>query len=173
MNKLVDKRVRINLYPFKQTAYLLEAFQVAALTQKWSDTDIELVSNQIKGLSLDEKFNILNAYCHRFADDNNSLSQEDVIFMLHFLNQHTHYLCTKDIGTWDTYDWSNFNSLRQKATRSVKRVFALFSDSVQEENKYNVETPPSIFYETMEEALDAVPAGQESITNIYALWIKQ
>lgn len=172
MNKLVDKRVRINLYPFKQTAYLLQAFQVAATTQDWSDTDIELVSNQIKGLSLDERFNLLNAYCLTYADDINSFSQVDVAFMLDHLGQHSHYLRNKPLNQWDEYDSSNYNSLKRKATSSIKRVFALFCDTVKEEDKYIVESPPKVFYDTLEEALEAVPCGQESLTNTFALWIK-
>jgi len=105
--------------------------------------------------------------------DNAFYIQEDVQFMLGFLNQYTHYLYEKPIGSWDAYDFSNFNSLKRKATSRVKRMFAHFSDSVKEEDKYTVETPPSIFYHTLEEALEAVPVGQETSTNIYALWIKE
>ena len=172
MNKLVDKRVRINLYPFKQTAYLLQAFQVAATEQEWSDTDIELVSNQIKELSLDERFKILNAYCLTYADDIKSLSKSDIHYMLDHLGQHSHYLKDKLLSTWDEYDWSNYDSLKRKATSSIKRVFALFPELVQPDEKYFFESHPTIFYDTLEEALEAIPCGQESITNTYALWIK-
>jgi len=170
MNQLVDKRVRINLYPFKQSAHLFSLFRLSAIKQGWTDDETALVANQINGLSLDERFEILNGYCHTYAEDMQSFTNEDVRYMLAFLGENIHYLGTRDIKFWDEYDWSNFNSLKRKATCSIKRVYGLYTESVPEELKYEVTTPPKKFYETLEEALEAVPAGQESTTNIYALW---
>ncbi len=172
MNKLVDKRVHINLYPFKRSPFMLEAFEVAAREQGWSDTDVTLVINQTKELSLDQKYDVLLRYTSHFGEDSKVI-QEDVVFMLHHLGCYTHYLCTKPIASWDEYDFSNYHSLKRKATSSVKRVFGLFSDSVEECDKYIVYSPPSKYYETHEEALEAVPVGQEVNIKIYALWIQQ
>lgn len=173
MHRLIDKRVRINLYPFKQTAHLFEAFQISAIEQGWTADEVTLIENQIKGLSLDERFDILNSYTLTYADDMETYTNEDVHYMLSFLGQDTHYLTSKDIQTWDEYDWSNFNSLKRKATQSIKRVFALFSDTVLEKDKYHIQSPPKKCYDTLEETLEAVPAGQESNTKIYPMWIKE
>lgn len=170
--KLVDKQVRINLYPFKQTPFLLEAFKVAAEEQGWDQGEITLVSNQTKGLSLEDRYEVLLRYCHAFAEES-EFTQEDVCFMLMHLNCEGHYIGQKPIDDWDGYDWSNYRSLKRKATTRIRRVFALFSESVDEKDKYNVDSPPSVYYETKEEALEAVPAGRELETNIYPLWIKE
>ena len=170
--KLVDKQVRINLYPFKRSPFMIEAFQVAAKEQAWEDAEILLVVNQTNGLSLDGKYEVLLRYVHAFAEES-EFTQEDVLFMCDHLNHPTHYLVQKPKEDWDEYDWSNYRSLKRKATSRIRRVFALFSESVEEKDKYDVESPPSIHYDTMEEALEAVPVGQESITNIYPLWIKE
>lgn len=171
MNKLVDKRVRINLYPYRRSAFMLQAFEEAARIQQWSDTEVTLVINQTNGLSLDQKYDLLLHYTSHYGEDS-KIIQEDVVYMLHHLGCYTHYLCTKPITSWDEYDFSNYHSLKQKATNSVKRVFGLFSDSVEECDKYVVQTPPSVYYDTHEEALEAVVIGQELTTKIYALWIQ-
>ena len=170
MNKLVDKRVRMNLAPFKRSPFMIEAFEVAAREQGWSETEVALAINQTKELSQGGKYAVLNQYCTTQGDDA-ECTQEDVHYMLQFLGCHSHYLNEKPISTWDEYDISNFNSLKRKATRSIKLVFAHFAESVEEKDKYVVTTPPTVFYTTLEEALEAVPVGQETSINIYPLWI--
>lgn len=170
MNTLVDKRVRMNLAPFKRSPFMLEAFSMAAEQQGWTKTEIELAINQTKELSLDDKYEVLNRYCMTFGDDFVCV-QEDVQFMLQFLGCHSHYLNHKSISAWDEYDMSNFNSLKRKATRSIKRAFAHFDEGVEEKDKYELNHTPKKYFDTHEEALEAVPVGQESMINIYALWI--
>ncbi len=171
MNKLVDKRVRMNLAPFKRSPFMTEAFAMAAKEQGWTETEIALAINQTKELSLDGKYDILANYCKTYGEDA-VCTQEDVKFMLYFLGHHSHYLCTKPIECWDEYDYSNFNSLKRKATSSLKGVFAHFDESVEEKDKYELEHKPTKHFDTLEEALEAVPVGTESTINIYALWIK-
>lgn len=171
MNKLVDKQVRMNLAPFKRSPFMTKAFSMACKEQGWSKTEIELVLNQTRELSLDDKYAVLNQYCMTFGDDAICI-QEDVQFMLHFLGCHTHYLNQKPVANWDEYDLSNFNSLKRKATRSIKMVFAHFTEKVEEHEKYEVKYKPTSYFDTHEEALEAVPVGKESTINIYPLWIQ-
>lgn len=172
MNKLVDKQVRINLAPFKRSPFIIEAFEVAAIEQGWTETEIALAVSQTKGHSFDGKYEVLLNYCMTYRDDA-VCTLEDVKYMLHFLGHHTHYLCTKPIASWDEYDESNYNSLKREATSCIKGVFAHFDESVEEKDKYEVTHKPTKYFETHEEALEAVPVGQESTINIYALWISQ
>lgn len=172
MIKIVDKQVDINLYPFRRSPFMTEAFSMAAKDQGWEKTEIELVVNQTKELSLDERYILLKRYCTTYGEDA-SFCQEDVCFMLLHLGHIGHYLGKKSIDDWDEYDWSNYNSLKLKATQRIRRVFGLFADNVDEKDKYDVDSPPSTYYNTKEEALEAVPAGQELLTNIYALWIEE
>ena len=170
MNKLVDKQVQMNLAQFKRSPFMIEAFSMAAKEQGWTKTEIELAINQTNELSLDDKYVILANYCKTYGDDATCI-QEDVKFMLYFLGQHSHYLCTKPIESWDEYDFSNYNSLKRKATSRIKGVFAHFNNNVEEKDKYNTEHTPTKFYDTKEEALEAVRVGTE--TNIYALWMQE
>ncbi len=172
MNKLVDKRVRMNLSPFKRSPFLLEAFEEEARAQGWSETEVTLAINQTRGLSLDERYEILINYCLTYKDYADC-SQEDVKYLLHFLGQHSHYLVEKAIESWDEYDFSNYNSLKRKATSRIKGVFAHFNKNVEEKDKYTTLHTPTKFYDTKEEALEAVRVGTESETNIYALWIQE
>lgn len=169
MNKLVDKRVRMNLAPFKRSPFMIEAFEIAASEQGWSETEVALAISQTKDLSLDGKYTVLNQYCTTHGDDA-PCTQEDVHYMLQFLGCHSHYLNEKPISSWDQYDTNNFNSLKRKATRSIKLVFAHFAESVEEKDKYEV-TTPAVLFDTLDEALEAVPVGQETSINIYPIWI--
>lgn len=170
MNKLVDKRVRMNLAPFKQSPYMIEAFEIAARDQGWSDTEVALAINQTKELSPDEKYDVLLNYCTTLTEDA-QCTQEDVVYMLHFLGQYSHYLCTKPIESWDEYDYSNYNARKRKATSSIKGVFAHFPKNMKEENKYDAGYVPDRYFDTLEDALEAVPVGRETSITIYPLWI--
>jgi len=64
----------------------------------------------------------------------------------------THYLFTKPIKEWDSYDVSNYYSLLFKHGKT-KRVFAVFTSDVDEKDKYVVTTKPSYFFDTEEEAI--------------------
>lgn len=150
---------------------MLEAFAMACKEQGWTETEIALAINQTNGLSLDEKYSTLIQYTLTYGEDMVCI-QEDVQYMLHFLGCYHNYLITKPVETWDSYDHSNFNSLKRKATRSIKAVFAHFDEHVEEHDKYNKKNKPSEYFDTMEEALEAVPVGSESTINIYALWIQ-
>ena len=170
MNKLVDKQVRMNLAPFKRSPFMTEAFSMAAKEQGWTETEIELAINQTKELSLDGKYDVLMNYCTTYTEDA-QCTQEDVVYMLHFLGQYSHYLCTKPIASWDEYDYSNYNALKRKATRSIKCVFAHFPENMKEENKYDTGYVPDQYFDTLEKAFEAVPVGVETTINIYPLWI--
>ncbi len=172
MNRVVNKRVRINLYPFRRSPFMVEAFSVAAQEQGWNEMEVALVINQTKDLSLDAKYHILLGYCMSFGEES-TICQEDVQFMLAHLGSESHYLWYKPIVEWDEYDWSNYQSLKRQATERIRRVYALFSSSVDEQDKYQVCSPSQKVYDTEEEAIKEIPEGQDAEFNIYALWIKE
>lgn len=62
-----------------------------------------------------------------------------------------HYLASKPIDHWDTYDLSNYQNLLVK-TGTAKKVFAIFTSDVLAEDVYAVTTKPSYFFDTEEEA---------------------
>ena len=66
-------------------------------------------------------------------------------------NLGTHYLFAKPSLEWDSYDISNYYSLLWKLGKT-KRVFAIYTSDVNEEDKYAVTTKPSFFFDTEDEA---------------------
>lgn len=62
-----------------------------------------------------------------------------------------HYLQDKPVQEWDDYDVSNYYSLLFKHGKT-RRVFAIYTSDVKEEDKYIVSTQPSFFFDTKEEA---------------------
>ncbi len=100
------------------------------------------------------------------------LIQADVQFLLAHLNRETHYLHQKPLESWDEYDWSNYKSLERRATTSIKQVFALYSDAVEEKDKYNVDSPPTRFFDTIEEAEALLSEKSKRTTHIYQLWVQ-
>ena len=172
MNKLVDREIHLDLSPWKHTAYLLAAFQMKAVFEGWSDTEIDLVSNQIKFEKKEKQFEILSQYCNPEIQSEVALTMSDVFFLLAHLNMETHYLARKEIETWDEYDWANYMRLKRRATSSIKRVYGLYSGSIDPEFKYEVTTPSAHLYASFEEAEEAIPDEQKSYTKVYPLWIK-
>lgn len=71
------------------------------------------------------------------------------------LGLETHYLMEKPVTDWDEYDCANFRALSHKAGNPTP-VFGIFDSSVKEEDKYIVTTPPPKFYNTEEEANNAL-----------------
>lgn len=67
------------------------------------------------------------------------------------IGMENHYLMYKPPFQWDEYDRSNYYSLLFKHGKT-KRVFAIFTADVDEEDKYAVTTQPSYFFDSKEEA---------------------
>lgn len=80
-----------------------------------------------------------------------SYSQDNVCAFFERTQNEIHYLASKPVGQWDAYDKSNYHSLLLK-TGTTKKVFAIFTADVKEEDKYAVTTQPSFFFDTKEEA---------------------
>lgn len=79
------------------------------------------------------------------------LCSEEVRYILEELPIGGHYLKDKAVQDWDGYDRSNYFSLLAKHGKT-KRVFAIFTSDVKEEEVYAVTTKPAFFFDTKEEA---------------------
>ena len=79
-----------------------------------------------------------------------SEKEKDTFFKSKHLQ--SHYLQSKPTQEWDNYDVSNYYSLLWKHGKT-KRVWAIFTSDVHEEDKYVVTTKPSFFFDTEEEAI--------------------
>jgi hypothetical protein len=80
-----------------------------------------------------------------------TMSQEEVSSFFKEIQMENYYLADKPVNEWDEYDKSNYYSLLLKRGKS-KRVFAIFTSDVNDEDKYAVTTKPSFFFDTKEDA---------------------
>lgn len=79
------------------------------------------------------------------------ISQQEVHEFFDQFQMEAHYLRNKPMEEWDEYDRSNYYSILWKRGKT-RRVFAIFTSEVNEEDKYIVSTKPSFFFDTKEEA---------------------
>lgn len=79
------------------------------------------------------------------------LTQAEVYEFFERMPINIHYLKHKPVKEWDDYDVSNYYPLLFKHGKT-RRVFAIYSADVKEEDKYIVNTQPSFFFDTKEEA---------------------
>lgn len=104
-----------------------------------------------------------------------TFSQEDVNEFFVQSQNGFHYLRTKPVDVWDGYDRSNYLSLLSRAG-VTQRVFALFTSDVEEKDKYDLTSPPTVFYDTQEEAQETMDRLYEEGFNkwdslqIFPLW---
>lgn len=83
------------------------------------------------------------------------ITPQRVYQTLEQLGIETHYLMEKLVIKWNEDDYANYRVLSQKAGNPVP-VFGIYDSSVREEDKYLVTTPPSTFYPTEQEAVQAL-----------------
>lgn len=104
-----------------------------------------------------------------------SLSQQEAKKFFDRFGLHTHYLRDKPTDEWDQYDRSNYYSLLFKHGKT-KRVFVIFTADLTGRQEYAITTKPSFYFDTHEEAQDAlnqmVLEGRytESELKIMSLW---
>jgi|TARA_B110000037_G_C17127386_1_gene508859 hypothetical protein len=102
-----------------------------------------------------------------------TMSQNEVHEFFDKFQLGTHYLRDKPVQEWDSYDVSNYYSILYKRGK-VRRVFAIFTDDVNEQEKYIVTTSPSQFFDTKEEAEDELQKcyeqGLHDSLKVMSLW---
>ena len=72
------------------------------------------------------------------------------------LQHETHYLASKHLASWDTYDCSNYKNLQLKAGH-IQKVYGIYDSSIWQDQVDSVTSPPFRYferYEIAEKALD-------------------
>lgn len=106
------------------------------------------------------------------------IEQVEIDNFFHRTQNEIHYLASKPVEEWDSYDVLNFRSLLLK-TGTTKKVFGIFTSDVLAEDVYAVTTKPSYFFDTKEEAEaeieNIVSGGQFSKEElvVHKLWLLQ
>lgn len=115
------------------------------LTEK---TDTELLE------LINDDANVLAYVIERWKDSISAvpkLTQEEVQSFFDEIQIDPHYLRDKPLEQWDSYDVSDYYSILLKRGKT-RRVFAIFTADVKDEDKYAITTQPSFFFDTKEEA---------------------
>ncbi len=169
----IGKTIFLDLEKWGHSPFLLETFKVYAINNDWTHEEVFKICDFLKGKIFEEQLAILTHYCKPPLPDSDEMIQQDVQFLLDFLNLNTHYLSSKPIETWDEYDYSNYKSLRLKATSHLRRVYALYSSSVKEEDKYRLDSPPGKYFESRKKAEALLNEASRKNTKVYAVWVKE
>ncbi|CAL2093254.1 conserved protein of unknown function [Tenacibaculum sp. 190524A02b] len=163
----------LNLFSRKELVdmvlWLHTNYDKSILTEK---TDAELLT------SLSDDANVLAYVIEKWKADTirtPTLSQEEVHEFFDHFNLWSHYLKSKPVESWDAYDVSNYYSILYRHGKT-RRVFAIFTTDVRDEDKYVVTTEPSYFFDTEEEAQEEIQRciEQENFTEgdlkVLPLW---
>jgi len=127
---------------------------------------------------INENINILRWVIHLVEHSLTQLpkfEQKEISEFFKRTENKIHYLASKPVENWDTYDKSNYYALLAK-TGTTKRVYAIFTSDVKEEDKYIVTTQPSYFFDTKEEAEEEMERCYEQGLNkwdslkVMSLW---
>ena len=139
----------LNLFSRKELVemvlWLLTNYDKSMLTDK---TDAELLE------LLNDDVNVLAYVIEKWKSNISAvpkLSQTEVDDFFERMPISIHYLRDKPVEQWDDYDVSNYYSILYKHGKT-RRVFAIYTSDVKEEDKYVVSTQPSFFFDTREEA---------------------
>ena len=150
MKKVIDKTVNLDLVGVNGNAFMIMGvFKRQAKKEGWSEDEIDKVLDEAK--SGDYNYLLATIINHCEAEEKEHVDPKEVWNILEQLGLQTHYLASKIIADWDSYDYSNYHSLQRKAGKS-KKVFAIFDADVDEKDKYVVTTKPPFFFETKEAA---------------------
>ena len=145
---------------------------------KWNTVVLDLMQHkELKKLILTD-FQVLRWTIHQFEQQMIAVpeySQNEVDNFFKRTQNEIHYLASKPVTEWDTYDFSNYRSLMIK-TGVIKKVFAIFTSDVINEQKYEVTTKPTSLFDTKEEAEEELEriAQERNIPKtefvIHSLW---
>ncbi|QTE23318.1 hypothetical protein [Polaribacter cellanae] len=141
--------VFLQLIPRKElikiVLWLFTNYDRSMLTEKTDAELLELIGDDSCLLSyiIQKWKDGINAVPKLTQDEVNDFFNEKMIDI--------HYLRSKPVEEWDSYDVSNYYSILFKRGKT-QRVYAIFTSDVKDEDKYAVTTQPSFFFDTEDEA---------------------
>jgi len=150
MKTIINKTINLDIEEYRTNVDTLSGlFRHIAAREGWSTEEIDLVLKEALRLKdYDHFFETIASHCEVKVRKPKPIELERILEQLGLF---THYLAMKEISKWDSYDYSNFRSLKRKAGVS-KKAFAIFTSDVKEKDKYIVTTAPTFFFDTEEEA---------------------
>ena len=150
MKKVIEKTVNLELVGVNGNAFMIMGvFQRQAKREGWKQTEIDAVLTEAKSNDYNHLLATISNHCE--VKEPEQIDPKDVWGVLQQLGLHTHYLASKAIAFWDSYDYSNYRSLSIKAGK-LKRVYGIYDTDVKQSDVHSVTTPPKQFYLTEQEA---------------------
>lgn len=140
---------------FFSRAELIEILEHSYFDKDLADHNIETLENSDLLELIGDDYFLLTYLIEKIEKSITAVpnfSQEEKNKFFESKNLETHYLYSKPIKQWDSYDVSNYYSLLWKHGKT-KCVWAIFTSDVDEVDKYAVTTKPSFFFDTEEEAI--------------------
>lgn len=153
MEQEINKTVNLDLDCYEGNEdIIIGLFTHVALREGWSYEEINAVVKEALRLKdYDHLIETFKSYC----EPKDEVTSKKLLRILNQLGLFTHYLATKDIWTWDKYDYSNYRALKHKAGIKDK-VYAIYTSDVEVKHKYRVTTMPTVFFESEEEAQEEI-----------------
>ncbi|WP_299884393.1 hypothetical protein [uncultured Lacinutrix sp.] len=105
-----------------------------------------------------------------------TFEQKEVTHFFSRTNNEIHYLASKPVTKWDSYDVANYRALLVR-TGTTKKVYGIFTADVLSEDVYAVTTKPSYFFDTKQEAeaeiknIEAEGQFKAEDLTIHSLWL--
>ena len=116
-------------------------------SDSWSKNALGFMErNALEELILTD-YQVLLWTIHKFEEQMTAspeYSQDEIDDFFKRTQNEMHYLASKPVTEWDSYDYSNYRSLMVK-TGTTKKVYAIFTSDVLKEDVYAVTTKPSYF----------------------------
>ena len=125
--------------------WLFTNYDKSMLTEKTDQELLELIGDDSS---------VLSYVIQKWKDSINAvpkMTKEEVDNFFDNIILGNHYLKYKPVEEWDSYDVSNYYSLLFKHGKT-RRVYAIFTSDVKDEDKYAVTTKPSFFFDSEDEA---------------------
>ena len=122
--------------------------------ERYHKAELETFTDEKLYEALVTDYNILLYLIHKWRvrlSQPITFSNQEVDALFTRTNNEIHYLYTKPTSSWDGYDRNNYIALLAKAGFTIQ-VYGIYSSSVKERDKYNVDSPPKVLYDTKEEA---------------------
>lgn len=118
MKKVINKTVNLNIVSKNVNAYmLLGLFKGQAKEEEWSEDEINTVVIEAKSGDNAHVIETIKNHCKAKTQKPN-IDPVEVGDILTQLGLYDHYLGTKEIDLWDSYDYSNYRSLQIKAGKT-------------------------------------------------------
>ena len=157
--KMLQQRLENNKTDFVSPVFasILSKEELQSIVQ-WAYVDqvpeeysLETMDKQQLLEAIGSDFYILSYFIDQWKKEiEEKVTHEKVYEVLSQLQLETHYLLSKLLSDWDSYDYANFKALCRKAG-TPEPLFAVFESSVQEKDKY-ISVPLSKYYATEWEA---------------------